>query len=1453
MKSPQIFEELYGQTQIAIVAWVVLLLGSVLTTAQEPNDDPGALQDKAYARRPREIVFQNDSQWEDNRWQQTDVGPFLAASITPPAGSRVKEPTLKGLAVRVGERGQAAICFDTARLRVSMAWTGEFLEFGPRRFGLIRLPAAAGELAFTTPKLAGWALDGRFQPSPEEITLPEVEQDYVQPGTSETRLAKEWAHYRGFYASGDRVVISYTIGKTLVWETPWYVESDSSAAFVRTFEVAPSAVPMQLWVGTSALQPVLDAEDGTLRLNSDQTILTIPAHESTLRFRLLWTTSSQADHISPLIELARGSGTPGNLRESDNGRFQRELQTVGTTTESSAPYVIDTLTLPFENPWKALLFTAGHDFFSDGSAAICTVHGDVWTVAGIDRNLSNLRWRRFATGLSQPLGLKIVDDKVFVVGRDQITRLHDRNLDGEADFYENFNNDTFVTPRTHDFVTCLDTDPQGNFYLIHAKTGVMKIAPDGSSMKSVARGFRNPNGMGVSPEGLITAAPQQGTWTPESSLIVVKDGGFYGFGGPEVSIQRPTGWDLPMCFIPRAMDNSGGGQVWVEGNRWGPLDGKMLHLSYGQCRMLLALTEEVGGDFQGGTIPFPTTPGDFQSGIMRGRFSPHDGQLYVSGLRGWQTRAIRDGCFERVRYTGGAVHLPIHVKTFGNGIKLQFAERLDREQAQDPRNFFVEQWNYLYSEQYGSPEFSVERPKEQGRDEVPVLSATVMDDGHSIFLEMPSLHPVHQICINYFLKSEAGSSFQGSYAHTINVQPMESMPTSSLLRLEPPSLVSEAEESRLRPQILFHLENHAGNISDARLSRLVTLRQNLDQPTTPFLPAGHFTLQTLGTLKVPLSGFYQFRLNGSGTARLWINDELIVESMGTDNSQDAILLRKGHNRLRVAYESPPAGLAELDLQWKGYNFGWEPIAPELLYHDSEDPALRMAQQRRDGRQLFAERNCARCHRTGVEPSNMLELQLDPPNLQGIGDRLNAAWITHWLLDPHQLRPGTSMPALLGTGEQARQSAADLTAFLLAQPQIVLEGEDDSKSMSEINGEQLYETLGCIACHHFNEPQESDAFNRVSLHFAKAKFSNATALRNYLRNPGRFHSATRMPQFELSSAEVSSLESYIQDKSHGVLSESVVKGNAQRGATLFASLGCQQCHDAGKEHPLRTAYLPLNLRASAANSLVVVAGCLGIDSEASSHIGIPDFHLNESERLALHSFCIGPQSQHSLESLSVADDIEMAERLITQLRCVACHDRDGIRAPRPLIFAEEGSGTLPTSLPSLTWAGDKFQPEWTRDLLLGNVTHKPRPWLAARMPSFPAFAQQISHGLALEHGVDPTQIADHSFDPELAEIGEELTRQNRLDCRQCHGIGEQEPRGDENTQIALGINFAFIRDRLRNASYHRFMLDPPRYDINTRMIKLSENGVTTKLRDYFDSDAHLQFEAIWNYIQSLPQN
>jgi glucose/arabinose dehydrogenase len=184
---------------------------------------------------------------------------------------------------------------------------------------------------------------------------------------------------------------------------------------------------------------------------------------------------------NPVDLLAATRGGPALWKQTLETKGR--LGTPSATDPNAAAYVVDTIEPPFKNPWNSWIRFGGFDFFPDGkSAALCTWSGDVWVVSGIDERLEKLTWKRFAAGLFQPLGLKVVDGKVYVHGRDQITRLHDLNNDGEADFYESFNNDLMVTPGFHEFNFDLHTDPEGNFYF--AKAG--PVNPGGVTPTTVS-------------------------------------------------------------------------------------------------------------------------------------------------------------------------------------------------------------------------------------------------------------------------------------------------------------------------------------------------------------------------------------------------------------------------------------------------------------------------------------------------------------------------------------------------------------------------------------------------------------------------------------------------------------------------------------------------------------------------------------------------------------------------------------------------------------------------------------------------------------------------------------------------------------------------------------------------------------------------------------------------------
>ncbi|MBL8750419.1 MAG: hypothetical protein JNK78_14750 [Planctomycetes bacterium] len=516
-------------------------------------------------------------------------------------------------------------------------------------------------------------------------------------------------------------------------------------------------------------------------------VLVVPPHEGEMSIGVAMT-AGQRPAVEAAVVRLPGADAVAVVGASAKPMWGDTIVTKGERGADDGPFAVDTITIPFDNRFHSRMRTAAFDFFRDGRAAISTWNGDVWVVSGIDDSLARLEWKRFATGLFDPLGLRIVDDEIFVHGRDGITRLRDTNGDGEADAYECFNHDVNITPAFHEFAFDLQTDREGNFYF--SKGGpvrpggrgfmaiaphhgtIMKVSKDGSTLETIATGLRAPNGIGVSPTGIVTSGDNEGTYMPRCRLNWIEKPGFY--GGVKDTAHRtpvPDQPDLPLCWFPMEVDNSSGGQVWVTGDAWKDLDGRLLHLSYGTCSVFLVLTEKVEGRMQGGVVRLPA---QFSSSCMRARFSPRDGQLYVAGFQGWQTSAARDGGFHRVRRTGKPLGFPTGLRTCDKGIYLTFDEPLDPATANDPDSFGVEIWSYLYSANYGSPEVSVlhpERKVEQGkpnRDPLKVTAAKLSPDARTVFLAIDGMRPVNQIQVRWSLDAKDGRELKGELHATIH-------------------------------------------------------------------------------------------------------------------------------------------------------------------------------------------------------------------------------------------------------------------------------------------------------------------------------------------------------------------------------------------------------------------------------------------------------------------------------------------------------------------------------------------------------------------------------------------------------------------------------------------------------------------------------------------------------------
>jgi len=725
-------------------------------------------------------------------YEEMQIGPVWANTFKDNFDGKPRVAAIKGLLLELGDSKSHAL-FDTETLRLVSAYPG-FVHWGgtPWTGEHAKLIALEDETpVIITASSAGWADDsGSF------------DDKRAIPGYGNISQGS----FNGFFRNGTTVVLDYTVLGSRILET----ESAKDGSVTRSLEVdAPKSDLMADLADEKT--PFTIAADGHSAKSGDGLSVVLKgdaklAADATNANRLVLKIAKGSKTVGIQIAFARGAEPAvaamppfATLIKGGAPLWKDKIVTEGkVSTDDKAPYATDVATLPTNNPWKANLRFGGFDFIDDDTAALSAWNGDVWTVKGLKGDWKKLTWQRIAAGMFEPLGVKYVKGHLYVNGRDQITELIDLNGDGEIDQYKVFNRDVLVTENFHEFTFDLQTDKAGNFYFSKAspvRSGgrgfdkilpnngtIMKLSPDGKKLEVVATGLRAPGGLGIGPNGQVSAGENEGTWEPACKISLVQASDLPVFFGCEPSRQeigKDKPYTEPLCFLPMDTDNSSGSQVWVpEGVKFGVKAGEMIHLSYGTSSVFRVLPQMVGDKLQGGATKLPIK---LQSSAMRARFA-HDGSMYVLGFRGWQTNAATECAFQRVRYTGKPIPNPEKYENTKTGVRLQFAQPIDEEVAKDLSSYSVSRWNYVRCEQYGSGEFSVDHPDEAAekaaltvpskdkvakRDQVKVTGAKLLPDGKTVELEVEGMKPCMQMRVNYKLEDKNGSEIKGDVWSTI--------------------------------------------------------------------------------------------------------------------------------------------------------------------------------------------------------------------------------------------------------------------------------------------------------------------------------------------------------------------------------------------------------------------------------------------------------------------------------------------------------------------------------------------------------------------------------------------------------------------------------------------------------------------------------------------------------------
>lgn len=695
------------------------------------------------------------------QFQRMTLGPVLFWTYQVAPGNIAQ----KGIAIRLDDgpggvtKGRAWMVYDHDTMRLAAATTGSFIDWKG-----IALDGSHG----SHPSLTG--TPHAINPAGPGWASPAGSWDDSRPRGRDNLpygpLPREWATYQGLFLQGDKAVIATTVNGTRVLESPGWLDMADTPVFIRTLNVAAAAKPLLLRVAPDTVTVTLTG-DGALRKESGFWVAELPGGAKTRLF---------LSRVKPAMpaELDPAGTTPLDLAPLTTGGPARWPQEVTTTSEpgkTPAPFVADTFPLPLKNPWQSWLRPTGFDFTADGKAAIVAMwNGDIWRVDGLlEPAPALLRWRRIASGLFQPLGVKFRGDGLFVTCRDQLVRLRDLNDDGETDFFECYNNDHQVTEHFHEFAMGLQTDAAGNFYyaksarhalpaLVPQHGTLLRIRADGSHTDIIATGLRAANGVCVNDDGSFFVTDQEGYWTPKNRINRVKPGGFYGnmMSYTDRTDASDSAMEQPMVWITNKKDRSPAELLWVPKSAWGGLAGSLLNLSYGTGRAFIVPHEQVADSWQGAVCELPMPA--FATGIMRGRFAP-DGSLYTCGMFAWAGDATTPGGFYRIRRTDQPAHLPLAIHPMPGAMQVTFSDPLDPSSVR-PEAFAFTVWSLKRSADYGSPHL--------GEHPLTITGASLDQDQRTLTLKIPALTatPCYELKVN--LRATNGAAIERSIHGTIH-------------------------------------------------------------------------------------------------------------------------------------------------------------------------------------------------------------------------------------------------------------------------------------------------------------------------------------------------------------------------------------------------------------------------------------------------------------------------------------------------------------------------------------------------------------------------------------------------------------------------------------------------------------------------------------------------------------
>ena len=378
--------------------------------------------------------------------------------------------------------------------------------------------------------------------------------------------------------------------------------------------------------------------------------------------------------------------------------------------------------------------------------------GSVYRVKNhTSENPSDITYTLIGSGLAEPLGVAVVDDRIFVMQKQEITELVDNDGDETIDEYRTLADDWGVSANFHEFgfglahkdgylyaalATAIEPGGASTNPQIADRGKCIKVDINSGKLEYIAHGYRTPNGVGVGFGGDIYIADNQGDWLPSSKITRVKKGNWNGSRSVDFEGTADLTETPPVVWLPQ--DEIGNSPSTPLALNVGPYQNQMIHGEVTHGGVKRVFVEEVEGVTQGALFRF--TQG-IEAGVNRIAWGP-DSSLYIGGIGStgnWQhTGKLRHG-LQRMKYNDKVSFEMLAVRAKQNGFEIEFTEPLADCAGWDASGYEVSQWYYKPTVEYGGPKL--------GEKNLKVKSATVSSDKKKVFLEMDGLKEGHVVYI----------------------------------------------------------------------------------------------------------------------------------------------------------------------------------------------------------------------------------------------------------------------------------------------------------------------------------------------------------------------------------------------------------------------------------------------------------------------------------------------------------------------------------------------------------------------------------------------------------------------------------------------------------------------------------------------------------------------------------